>query len=72
MKLEHIRLETSPAAVATITLARPETLNALTARRVDELRAAVNEVGRSAARCLLITGEGAGFLQKHQARFEGR
>ncbi len=61
MNFEHIRLETSPAAVATITLARPETLNALTARTVDELRAAVNEVGRSAARCLLITGEGAGF-----------
>jgi 2-(1,2-epoxy-1,2-dihydrophenyl)acetyl-CoA isomerase len=58
---EHIRVETSPAAVATITLARPDTLNALSGRTVDELRAAVEESGRSGARCLLITGEGRGF-----------
>ncbi len=61
MNFEHIRLETSPAAVATITLARPETLNALTAQTVAELRAAVREVTGSGARCLLIAGEGAGF-----------
>ena len=61
MSYEHIRLEQSPAAVATVTLARPETLNALSARTVDELRVAVEEVGRSGARCLLITGEGRGF-----------
>jgi 2-(1,2-epoxy-1,2-dihydrophenyl)acetyl-CoA isomerase len=58
---EHIRLETSPAAVATLTLARPDKLNALSAQTVDELRAAVDEVSRSDARCLLITGEGRGF-----------
>ena len=61
MSFEHIRLETSPAAVATITLARPETLNALAAQTVDELRAAVGQVSGSAARCLLITGDGRGF-----------
>ena len=61
MTYEHIRVETSPAAVATITLARPDTLNALSGRTVDELRAAVEESGRSGARCLLITGEGRGF-----------
>ena len=61
MSFEHIRLETSPAAVATITLARPETLNAMSGQTVDELRAAVEQVGRSDARCLLITGEGRGF-----------
>jgi 2-(1,2-epoxy-1,2-dihydrophenyl)acetyl-CoA isomerase len=61
MSFDHIRLETSPAAVATITLARPETLNALSAPIVDELRAAVEQVGGSDARCLLITGEGRGF-----------
>lgn len=61
MAYEHIRLETSPAAVATVTLARPQSLNALSGAMVDELRAAVEEAGGSGARCLLITGEGRGF-----------
>ena len=61
MSYEHIRLAHSPAAVATITLARPDRLNALNAQMVDELRAGVEEVGRSSARCLMITGEGRGF-----------
>jgi 2-(1,2-epoxy-1,2-dihydrophenyl)acetyl-CoA isomerase len=61
MRFEQIRLEQSPAAVATITIARPERLNALSAQTVDELRAAVEESGRSGARCLLLTGEGRGF-----------
>ncbi|MEA3053947.1 MAG: 2-(1,2-epoxy,2-dihydrophenyl)acetyl-CoA isomerase [Sphingomonadales bacterium] len=61
MAFEHIRLETSPAAVATITIARPDRLNALSGQTVDELRAAVEESGRSGARCLLLIGEGRGF-----------
>jgi 2-(1,2-epoxy-1,2-dihydrophenyl)acetyl-CoA isomerase len=61
MTFEHIRLETSPAAVATITIARPDRLNALSGQTVDELRAAVEGSGRSGARCLLLTGEGRGF-----------
>lgn len=61
MEFEHIRLETSPAAVATITIARPDRLNALSGQTVDELRAAVEETGGSGARCLLLTGEGRGF-----------
>jgi 2-(1,2-epoxy-1,2-dihydrophenyl)acetyl-CoA isomerase len=61
MEFQHIRLEQSPAQVATITMARPETLNALSGRTVDELRMAVEETHRSGARCLLITGEGRGF-----------
>jgi 2-(1,2-epoxy-1,2-dihydrophenyl)acetyl-CoA isomerase len=61
MTFEHIRLETSPAAVATITIARPDRLNALSALTLEELRAAVEESGRSGARCLLLTGEGRGF-----------
>ncbi len=60
-RFRHIRLEQSPASVATLTLARPDTLNALNAEMVDELRAAVREVASSDARCLLITGEGRGF-----------
>jgi 2-(1,2-epoxy-1,2-dihydrophenyl)acetyl-CoA isomerase len=61
MAFEHIRLELSPAAVATVTIARPDRLNALSGQTVDELRAAVEESGRSGARCLLLTGEGRGF-----------
>ncbi|HEY5721579.1 MAG TPA: enoyl-CoA hydratase-related protein [Allosphingosinicella sp.] len=61
MAYENIRLEQSPAAVATITMARPQSLNALNGATVDELRAAVEEAGSSGARCLLITGEGRGF-----------
>lgn len=60
MVFEHIRLEQS-AAVATITIARPDRLNALSGQTVDELRAAVEEAGTSGARCLLLTGEGRGF-----------
>jgi len=61
MAYEHVRLDFSPAAVATLTIARPDRLNALSARTVDELREAVEETGRSGARCLLLTGEGRGF-----------
>jgi 2-(1,2-epoxy-1,2-dihydrophenyl)acetyl-CoA isomerase len=61
MPYEHVRLEFSPAAVATLTIARPDRLNALSSQTVDELRAAVEETGRSGARCLLLTGEGRGF-----------
>jgi 2-(1,2-epoxy-1,2-dihydrophenyl)acetyl-CoA isomerase len=59
--VEHIRLEQSPAAVATIWLNRPDSLNALNAAMVDELRQAVESLPDSGARCLLLTGEGRGF-----------
>src|SRR4051812_50015336 len=62
MAYQHVRLELSPAAVATLTIARPERLNALGAQTVAELREAVEESGRSGARCLLLTGEGRGFF----------
>ncbi|HEX9932136.1 MAG TPA: enoyl-CoA hydratase-related protein [Allosphingosinicella sp.] len=61
MEFEHIRLEHSPAAVATVTLARPDRLNALSGQTVDELRQAVEAVAASDARCLLLAGEGRGF-----------
>ena len=61
MEFEHIRLEISPAAVATITIARPDKLNALSSQTLDELRAAVEAAPGRGARCLLLTGEGRGF-----------
>lgn len=61
MTFEHIRLETTAAAVAIVTIARPDRLNALSGQTVDELRGAVEEAGSSGARCLLLTGEGRGF-----------
>jgi 2-(1,2-epoxy-1,2-dihydrophenyl)acetyl-CoA isomerase len=61
MAYEHVRLELSPAAVATLTIARPEKLNALAPQTLDELRAAAEEAAGSGARCLLLTGEGRGF-----------
>jgi 2-(1,2-epoxy-1,2-dihydrophenyl)acetyl-CoA isomerase len=61
MEFEHIRLEQNPASFATITLARPDRLNALSGQTVDELRAAVEAVAASDARCQLLSGEGRGF-----------
>ncbi len=61
MDFQHIRLEQSPAAVATVTLNRPDSLNALNAAMLDELRAAVESLPGAGARCLLLAGEGRGF-----------
>jgi 2-(1,2-epoxy-1,2-dihydrophenyl)acetyl-CoA isomerase len=61
MSYEHIRLEQSPAAVATLTIARPEKLNALNGEALDEMRAAVESLPAAGARCLLLTGEGRAF-----------
>jgi 2-(1,2-epoxy-1,2-dihydrophenyl)acetyl-CoA isomerase len=61
MAYQHVRLALSPAAVATLTIARSETLNALSAQTLAELREALDEAVREGARCLLLTGEGRGF-----------
>jgi 2-(1,2-epoxy-1,2-dihydrophenyl)acetyl-CoA isomerase len=48
--------------VGTVTLNRPDSLNALTATMRRELQSAVRSAGRDdAVRCLVITGEGRGF-----------
>ena len=58
---EAIRYELQDG-VATITLARPESLNALNATMRAELAAALKAAGRDdAVRAVLITGEGRGF-----------
>ena len=61
MSYETIRVELSPAAVGVITLDRPDTLNALTAQMLDEIRDAVSRLPGDGARALLLTGEGRGF-----------
>jgi 2-(1,2-epoxy-1,2-dihydrophenyl)acetyl-CoA isomerase len=61
MDFEHIRMEMSPAAVATVTLNRPDSLNALSAAMLEELRAAVDSLAGAGARCLLLAGAGRGF-----------
>jgi 2-(1,2-epoxy-1,2-dihydrophenyl)acetyl-CoA isomerase len=61
MDFEHIRLDQTPSGVAVVTLARPQSLNALSGAMVDELHVAVESVEYSKARCLLINAEGRGF-----------
>jgi 2-(1,2-epoxy-1,2-dihydrophenyl)acetyl-CoA isomerase len=61
MDLHHITLEIGPAAVATLTLNRPDSLNALNAAMLDEMRAAIESLPSSGARALLLTGAGRGF-----------
>jgi 2-(1,2-epoxy-1,2-dihydrophenyl)acetyl-CoA isomerase len=61
MEFDTIRFEVTAGAVGVITLNRPDSLNALNAAMVDELRAAVEGAPGAGARCLLLTGEGRGF-----------
>jgi len=61
MPYETIRVEITPASVGVITLNRPDTLNALTAQMLDEMRDAVASLPGEGARALLLTGEGRGF-----------
>jgi 2-(1,2-epoxy-1,2-dihydrophenyl)acetyl-CoA isomerase len=61
MDFQHIRLELGADAVATLTLDRPDSLNALNGAMVDEIRRAVESLAGTQARCLLLTGAGRGF-----------
>ncbi|HET9427308.1 MAG TPA: enoyl-CoA hydratase-related protein [Allosphingosinicella sp.] len=61
MDFRYVKLDQSAASVATIMLDRPESLNALNAAMVDEIRRAVESLPGSGARALLITGAGRGF-----------
>jgi len=58
---DNIAVHMGANEVATITLNRPDSLNALNAAMVDELRAAVEAMPGEGARALLITGAGRGF-----------
>ncbi len=59
---EHLLIETSAEGVRTITLNRPEKLNAVNQRLAEEVPAAVNEAAADdAVRVVVITGAGRGF-----------
>jgi len=59
-RYETIRLSVD-ATVATITLNRPERLNAAPPAMFDEIRAAFDELPGLGARALILTGEGRAF-----------
>lgn len=61
MNFKTIRLGVA-GAVATLTLARPERLNAINAEVHADIRAALDQVEKNPAiRCLVITGDGRAF-----------
>ena len=49
------------AAIATITLDRPEKRNAISAQMIEELLAALAEIEHTAVRAVIITGSGSAF-----------
>jgi 2-(1,2-epoxy-1,2-dihydrophenyl)acetyl-CoA isomerase len=58
----HLLVDTTDAGVRTLTLNRPERLNAVNPRLADELPAAVREAAADdAVRVLVLTGAGRGF-----------
>ena len=62
MTHDHLLLDHSPDGVATLTLNRPERLNAVNPRLAEELPAALAELAADdAVRAVVITGAGRGF-----------
>ncbi|MFF3899831.1 enoyl-CoA hydratase family protein [[Kitasatospora] papulosa] len=59
---KHLRLTTTDDGVATVTLARPEKINALTFGAYADLRDLLAELSRErSVRALVLAGEGRGF-----------
>lgn len=59
---QHLLIETTPRGVRTITLNRPERLNAVNPQLADELPRAFSEAAADdAVRVVVITGSGRGF-----------
>lgn len=61
MDYDTLKLDESDGEIATITLDRPEKRNAISARMVDDLLAALGHVEEGPARVLIISGSGKAF-----------
>ena len=62
MSYDHLLIVTSSTSVRTITLNRPERLNAVNPRLAEELPRAIDDAARDdAVRVVVITGAGRGF-----------
>ena len=62
MAYEHLQLSTTATGVRTITLNRPDKLNAVNPRLADELPGAIDEAARDdTVRVIVVTGAGRGF-----------
>jgi methylglutaconyl-CoA hydratase len=60
--VEHTTLQlASDSGITTITLSRPEKRNAISFQLVDELLAALDEIERSPAQVVILTGAGKAF-----------
>lgn len=64
-------LATSDGAVTTLTLNRPDRLNALTPAMLDDLRAAMAQAVADGARALVLTGAGRAFSSGADLAAEG-
>lgn len=60
MNFQNLQLA-QDSGIATITLNRPEKRNALTFQLVDELLAALDEIKKSTAQVVILTGAGKAF-----------
>jgi methylglutaconyl-CoA hydratase len=60
MIFETLRYETD-GQIATITLTRPEKRNAISTQMIAELQAALDEIEKTHARVVILTGEGKAF-----------
>ena len=62
MSYDHLLVSTSASGVRTITLNRPERLNAVNPRLADELPVAIDDAARDdTVRVVVVTGAGRGF-----------